>query len=161
MPVYGLPAGAVNQGDVRLNVSFFIRQDQGAEFVSSPGLIMSHSCDIDKYDEVKHQLNGNQKKRFPIQVAPLFGLGHLDASQAGDVRAGRHRRYFYLPQEAPHHEMVADLWLTQPVPLLSVRRLTRAATLSEEYLARLWVHAFVTHSRKDPRDVFVGGQLAP
>jgi hypothetical protein len=57
--------------------------------------------------------------------------------------------------------MVADLWLTQPVPLVIVRRLPRAATLSAEHLAKLWAHSFVTMSRKDPADVFIGGQLAP
>lgn len=161
MAVYGQPEGAINQGDIRSGVPFYVRQHYGFRLVSTLGLIVSHSCDIDKYDEVKHQLTNNEQKRFPILVAPLYGLGSLSKDDAGNVRAGKHRRYFYISPEGRHNEQLADLWLTQPVPLLVVRSLPRLASLSREYLAKFWAHSFVTLSRKDPADVFVGGQLAP
>lgn len=161
MAVYGEPEKALNQGDVRASVPFLIRQHHSTQFIPVLGLVVSHSCDIDKYDEVKHSLTNNEKKRWPIQVAPLYNLSSLDPSTAGDARSGRHRRYFYLPQEGSHSEMVADLWLTQPVPRVIVTGCQRLAALSAEHLARLWGHAFVTMSRKDPADVFIGGQLAP
>jgi hypothetical protein len=161
LAVYGQPEGAINQGDIRSSVPFYIRQQHTPNLVLTMGLIVSHSCDIDKYDEIKHTLGNNEKKRFPILVAPLYGLGSLTKEDAGNVRAGRHRRYFYVPAEGRHNEQVADLWLTQPVPLVIVRGLPRLATLSREHLAHFWAHAFVTLSRKDPADVFRGGQLAP
>jgi hypothetical protein len=161
LSVYGAPTGALNQGDIRVNVPFIRRQEHGSEFVHVHGLVVSHSCDIDKFAELKHQLTGNEQKRFPILLAPLYNLASLDASAAGDARVGRHRRYFYIPPEAPHHEMVADLWFTQPVPLVVVQRLARAATLSDGHVAKLWAHSFVTMTRRDPKDVFIGGRLAP
>jgi len=158
--VYGPPDGPLNQGDVIAGVPFYIRQDHSRELVSVPGLVYSHSCDIDKYDETKHSLTGNQKKRWPVQMIPLLSPKNVDAGALGDVKAGRHRRYFYLPKESPHHELVADFWLAQPIPLLVVQGLQRVATLSDEHLAKLWTHSFVAVSRKDPARVFQGGRLA-
>jgi hypothetical protein len=138
LAVYGQPEGAINQGDVRLGVRFYIRQQHSYQRVIALGMIVSNSCDIDKYAEVKHTLTNNERKRWPISVAPLYGLGSLSASTAGEVRAGRHRRYFYLPQEDRHNEQVVDLWLIQPVPLVVIRGLTRIGTLSREHLAKFW-----------------------
>lgn len=161
MAVYGQPERAINQGDIRASVPFYIRQQHSLQLVVGLGMIVSNSCDIDKYDEIKHTLNNNERKRFPISVAPLYGLGSLSVSATGDVRAGRHRRYFYVPPEGRHNEQLVDLWLAQPVPLVVIRGLTRIATLSKEHLAKFWAHAFVTMSRKDPADVFIGGQIEP
>lgn len=137
------------------------RQQHGVSFAPLPGLVTSHSCDIDKYEEEKHGLSGNQKKAWPVSVAPLFSLETLSAGQAGDVRSSRHRRFFHIPREGPNREMMADLWFEQPVPLVLLLPLSRMATLSPEWLARLWTHAFVGLTRKDPAEVFVGGQLGP
>jgi len=125
-----------------------------------PGLVLSHSCDIDKYDEQKHKLAGNAQKRWPVQMVPLMTPSGFDKGTLGDVRAGRHHRYFLLPKEGPHQDLLADFWLAQPVPLLVVKSLQRVATLSEEYLAKLWTHAFVVTTRKKPSEVFQGGRLA-
>lgn len=142
------------------NVPFYMRQEHGHALVPVPGLVLSHSCDIDKYDEEKAKLNGNQRKRWPVQMLPLLSTADLSKGALGDVKAGRHRRYFYIPKEGPHQELVADFWLAQPVPLLVVKALTRLGTLSDDYLARLWTHAFVAISRKNPVEVFKGGRLA-
>jgi hypothetical protein len=100
LAVYGPPEGAVNQGDIWLNVPFLGRQELGIDFpIYSPGLVVSHSCDIDKYDEIKDRLAENEKKRFPILLAPVLGFGDLDPSLRGEVKSGRQRRYFYLPAE--------------------------------------------------------------
>lgn len=160
MAVYGAPDGDLNQGDVLANVPFYGRQEHGNELVTVPGLVLSHSCDIDKFDEVKHTLTGNQRKRWPVQMLPLMTPAALDKGALGDTKGGRHRRYFYIPKEGHHQELVADFWLAQPVPLVVLKRLQRLATLSDEYLAKLWTHAFVAISRKEPTDVFQGGRLA-
>lgn len=160
MAVYGSPERDLNQGDIWANVPFYARQLHSNKLVVLPGLVLSHSCEIDKFDELKDKLTGNEQKRWPVQMVPLMNLGALDDGQKGDVKAGRHRRFFYIPKEGRHHEMVADFWQAQPVPLLVVKGLNRVATLSDEYLAQLWTHAFVAVSRKKPSDVFQGGRLA-
>lgn len=159
--MYGPPEGGLNQGDVIAGVPFYSRQDHGqGTLVVAPGLVFSHSCDLDKYDEEKSKLDGNQRKRWPVQMLPLVSPATFDRATLGDVRAGRQRRFFLLPKEGRHQELVADFWLAQPVPLLVVKSLNRVATLSDEYLAKLWTHAFVTMTRKKPSDVFQGGRLA-
>lgn len=159
--MYGKPEGALNQGDVIAGVPFFVRKDvEGRELYDGPGLVLSHSCDIDKFAEIKGTLSGNQRKRIPIQMLPLLSLSSVDATMLGDVRKGRHKRYFFIPRENQHQELVADFWLAQPIPIMVVQKLSRIATLSDEYLAKLWTHSFVSVSRKDPAQVFQGGRLA-
>jgi hypothetical protein len=160
LPVYGPPEGGLNQGDVIRDVPFHVFREHSPELVAAPGLVISHSCDIDKFDELKAKLTGNGRKRWPIQMVPLMSTAALDAAQIGDAKAGRHRRFFYIPKEGRHQELLADFWLAQPVPLVIVQTLTRLGTLSDEYLAKLWTHAFVSISRKKPADVFEGGRLA-
>jgi hypothetical protein len=161
LAVYGRPEKALNQGDIFPNVPFYSRQVDGSfTLLTVPGLVLTHSCDIDKYDEVKGKLSGNQKKRWPIQMLPLLSPADLDKGALGDTKAGRHKRYFFIPKEDRHQELVADFWLAQPVPILDIQKLTRLATLSEEYLARLWSHAIVAVSRKEPQRLFEGGRLA-
>jgi hypothetical protein len=160
LPVYGPPEKDLNQGDLIAEVPFISRRRRDCEAVVLAGLVTTNSCDLDKYTELRDSLTRNQRLAWPVTVAPLYGLEDLDRAAAGDVRAHRHRRYFYLPREAPQPEMMADLWLQQPVPLSVITRLNRLATLSDEWLARLWLHAFITFSRRDPKDVFVGGTLS-
>lgn len=161
MAVYGPPEGGLNQGDVIAGVPFYARRDHGqGSLVVVPGLVFSHSCDIDKFDEEKHKLDGNARKRWPVQMLPLLTPASFDTSVLGEVRAGRHRRYFLIPKESRHQELLADFWLAQPIPLLVVKSLTRVATLSDEYLAKLWTHAFVAITRRNPSEVFHGGRLA-
>lgn len=160
MPVYGPPEKELNQGDVVADVPFIGRRLRDTTSVVLPGLITSNGCDLDKYWELREDLSRNQKLAWPVTLAPLHGLEGLDHGAAGDARGNRHRRYFYIPAEGQQPEMVADLWLQQPVPLALVQRLERRATLSDEWVARLWLHAFVTFTRRDPEDVFVGGTLS-
>jgi len=127
--------------------------------LSMLGLVISHSCDIDKFREERPKLATRARNAWPVTLAPVYGLENLDAGQAGDVRAGRHRRYFHLPSEAKIPELMADLWMQQPVPIVRVLALKRRATLDPEWVARLWLHIFVTTSRRNPKDVFVGGTL--
>lgn len=160
MAVYRSPEGDLNQGDVLANVPFYVRQEHGNTLVPAPGLVLSHSCDIDKFDEEKHKLAGNVRKRWPVQMIPLMSPAAMDQGALGDTKAGRHKRYFYIPKEGHHQELVADFWLAQPVPLVVLKSLQRLATLSDDYLARLWTHSFVAISRKQPTEVFQGGRLA-
>lgn len=160
MPVYGPPEKELNQGDLIAEVPFVKRRLHDVVLVPPLlGLITSNSCDIDKYEEQHDSLTRNQRLAFPLTLAPVYGLGQLDAGSAGDVRSHRHRRFFYLPAADGHPECLADIWMQQPVSLELVRRLPRVATLDREWLARLWLHLFVMFTRREPEDVFIGGQL--
>ena len=160
MAVYG-PRSArnLNQGDVLRGVPFIARKDLGAKNLAAlPGLVVSHSCDVDKYDEDKRSLEGNVKKAWPVTVVPLLSPAQLDEGVLGDVRAHRQYRYFYLPREAQHQELIADLWQMQPVPRIAIQRLERMATLSDDYLQRLWAALIVLFTRVDPGAVLSDGE---
>lgn len=152
MGVYGPRSDRnLNQGDVLRAVPFIARKDLGAKDLAAlPGLVVSHSCDVDKYEAEKHKLDGNAKKAWPVTLVPLLSPEHLEDRLLGDVRAHRQYRYFHLPREANHQELVADLWQMQPVPRIAVQRLDRIATLSDEYLRRLWAALIVLFTRVDP-----------
>jgi hypothetical protein len=103
LAVYGPSEEGLSQGDIISSVSFYSRQDHGpGTLVAVPGLVLSHSCDIDKFDEMKAKLDGNTQKRWPVQMLPLLTTADIDKGALGDVRAGRHRRYF------------GDLWSSAP-----------------------------------------------
>jgi hypothetical protein len=160
LAVYGPPTGALNQGDLIGDVPFIARRLHDQQPITLPGLITSNSCDLDKFAKERPKLERNQMLSWPATVAPVYDLDSLDAGGAGDVRGDRHRRYFLLPREGQQPEQMADLWLQQPVPICELERLPRLATLSDEWLRRLWLHAFVTLTRRDPKAVFVGGTLS-
>lgn len=142
-------------------VPFIDRKDLGAkDLVTVPGLVVSHSCDIDKYDEVKHRLGGNEKKAWPVTVVPLLSPDQMDEGVLGDVRAHRHHRYFHLPHEGPNQELVTDLWRIQPVPRMALMRLDRVGTLSDDYLHRLWAALIVVFTRVDPQSLQQENRLA-
>jgi hypothetical protein len=157
LAVYGPPAKELNQGDVLRDVPFLKRRKHDVELIVAPGLVTSHSCDIDKFESISDR---NARLRFPLTVAPVVGLDTVDAEVAGNVRADKHRRFFYLPREGPFSERMVDRWWQQPIPLVLLRELKREATLSDEHLARLWEFDFVSFSRRDPKRVFIGGTLA-
>lgn len=151
----------LNQGDVLRAVPFIDRKDLGAkDLVAVPGLVVSHSCDVDKYDEVKHRLEGNAKKSWPITMVPLLSPDQMDETVLGDVRAHRQHRYFHIPREAQHQELVADLWRIQPVPRMALMRLERVGTLSDDYLHRLWAALVVLFTRVDPQVLLEENRLA-
>lgn len=140
---------------------FIVRKDLGAkDLVTVPGLVLSHSCDVDKYDEVKHRLGSNEKSAWPVTLAPLLSTNQMDEGVLADVRAGRHHRYFHLPHEGTHQELIADLWRIQPVPRMAITRLERVGTISDDYLHRLWAALVVLYTRVDPTTLLKGNSLA-
>jgi hypothetical protein len=149
------------QGSVDLTVTNVNGIFGGTPRLVVPGLVLTHSCDVDKFDKLKPNVAGNERKRYPLTVAPLLPAAEFSNGVIGDIRAGRHKRFFLLPAEEGHPAMVADLWSMQQVPLLEVKRLKREATLSPEHLAKLHVHLFVLFSHRNPDEVFTGGRLAP
>ena len=152
MGVYG-PGLDINlsQGDILRAVPFISRKDLGAKDLDAlPGLVVSHSCDVDKYIEKKDSLDGNTKKAWPVTMVPLLSPAQMEDDVLNDVRAHRQYRYMHLPREARHQELIADLWQMQPVPRMAVLRLDRIATLSEDYLHRLWAALIISFTRVDP-----------
>lgn len=120
------------------------------DLASLPGLVVSHSCDVDKYIEKKDSLDGNTKKAWPVTMVPLLSPAQMEEDVLSDVRAHRHYRYLHLPREAQHQELIADLWQMQPVPRMAVERLNLIATLSEDYVNRLWAALIISFTRVDP-----------
>jgi hypothetical protein len=160
LPVYGKPEGKLNQGDLLRNVPFLMRRGGDLSRQEANGLITSNSCDYDKFVELRAKLDRNQRLAWPLSVAPLSGLEILSSAAAGDARAGRHRRFFYVPRESSLQEQIADMWHEQPIPIVILERLDRVASLSDESLFKLWAYTFVRRTRLDPADVFKGGQLS-
>jgi hypothetical protein len=71
-------------------------------------------------------------------VAPVHPVDDLTGDRQAAVRADNMPRYFYLPEEEDRPELVADLYLEQPVIFASLLELDRLTSLSPEWLGRLW-----------------------
>jgi len=115
-----------NQGDVFADVDFI-----GS---TGEGMITAHDCVCDKY----LRLNEERAARFVITVAPVHPIDQLQGDWQHYARAGHMPRYFHLPAEGERPELVADLWLEQPVRMQELVAGVRLTSLSPEWLARLW-----------------------
>lgn len=121
---------AANQGDVF----------EGLTLAGRPmdGMITAHDCVLDKY-LVPNRITQAEAQHFVVSVAPVHPLHLLTGDRPANARAGRMPRYFYLPAEGEREELVADLWLEQPMRFKDL--LTdgeRVTSLSDEWLGRLW-----------------------
>lgn len=134
MPVYAdRSSDAANQGDIFEDVPFATVPD-GAAW----GMIVSHDCDCDKFLKPKTPIPDDQRPVWPITMAPVHPIEQLTGGRIKAVRNREMPRYFHLPAEAGLPELVADLWLEQPVPMEQVLRCERHASLSDEWRSHLW-----------------------
>lgn len=119
-----------NQGDVFEAVPF------GGFTID--GMVTSHDCVCDKYLEPRTPLSEEAAAEFPVSVAPVHPLDQLTDDWRAAVLRDRMPRYFLLPAEGERPDLVADLYLEQPVRFAEVLDCDRATSLSPEWLARLW-----------------------
>jgi hypothetical protein len=103
------------------------------------GMITSHDCVCDKYLDPKTPLSPEAAAAFRISVAPVHPVDLLTGDRRAAVRAREMPRYFYLPEEDGRPELVADLYLDQPVRIATLLdQHPRLTSLSAESLGRLW-----------------------
>jgi hypothetical protein len=121
---------AANQGDVFEAVEF--------NGFTMDGMITAHDCVCDKYLNPRTPLDEEAAARFTISVAPVHAVDALTGDRRAAVRSNNMPRYFYLPEEDGRPELVADLYLEQPVVFAAVLEQPRLASLSPEWLGRLW-----------------------
>lgn len=163
MAVYADPDAPdrLNQGDLLADVAF-VGQDarDRTQRNQALGLITSHSCDCDKFFALREKgLPEEIEMTWPIMVAPVHSPDDLLGGQPGDARAGRMPRYFPLPAEGDHPDLVVDLWREEAVPAVTLLELDRQACLSRETLLAAYVHLWVLRTRLPPKDVFKEGAL--
>ncbi len=116
-------------------------------------VVTQHGCDCEKFDHAKEKNQATD--HFAVQVAPVFEIKHLrDDGKHKDIRSGRVPQYFSIPSEDKRPELVADLWLEQPLPTADLLQLKRVDSLSEEWCRRLVIQIFVLRSRVEVKDVF-------
>jgi len=123
-------AHAANQGDVFASVRF--------NGFAMDGMIVAHDCVCDKYVEPRRPLTPEAVAAFTISVAPVHGLDELTGDRQAHARRGEMPRYFFMPAEGDRADLVADLWLEQPVLFSLVLEQPRISSLSDEWRARLW-----------------------
>jgi hypothetical protein len=146
-----------NQGDVFREVSFWI---PGANaWRKMLGLVVQHDCDLDKFLKPRTPLSDAERDAFAVTVAPVHPIDDLSGGRPKAVRAGDMSRYFHLPAEDDHDELVADLWLEQAVRMVDLLECDRMASLSDEWRERLWAQIFKLRIRLDESKVFVKGGL--
>ena len=102
------------------------------------GMIAAHDCVCDKFLDPRTPLPDEVRQVWTITMAPVHPLADLTGDRVAAVRADRMPRYFYLPAEGDRPELVADLYLEQPVRFLRVLEGDRLTSLSAEWIARLW-----------------------
>jgi hypothetical protein len=112
-------------------------------------MIVSHDCDCDKFLKPKTPIPDKAKPLWPITMAPVHPIEHLDGARIKLIRQDRIDRYFHLPGENGLPELVADLWLEQPVPMVKALDCERQASLSDEWRARLWAQIIRLRTRRD------------
>jgi hypothetical protein len=124
------------------------------------GLVLAHDCDCDKFLKPSTPIPEDQRPSWAVSVAPVHPISVLTGGRPRAVREGKMVRYFWLPEENTMEELVADLWLAQPIPCIQLLAAERAACLSDEWRHRLWTQLFKLQTRLDPADVFKEGSLS-
>ncbi len=134
-----------NQGDIFDGVPFT------AYVPGQPtlGMIVSHDCDCDKFLKPTTPVPDQARPLWPITVAPVHLIDALDGARIKLIREDRMDRYFHLPEANGLPELVADLWLEQPVPIVDVLECERQASLSDEWRGRLWAQIVRLRTRRD------------
>lgn len=155
MAVYRDHDHEIDQGDVLVDVPFVFRRGESVEVKPRLGVVTSHGCDCERYTRRRDQgADDVFLETYTVQVAPLIHTVDFDAGVLGDIRRGRVRKYFAIPADDEHPEVLIDLHLEQPVPVAELLDLHRETSLSDETWAQLVVHQFVLQSRLNPDDVF-------
>jgi hypothetical protein len=134
LPVYCDRLDAVNQGDIFANVPFVVPPGGGEAW----GMVISHDCEVDKFVRPARPLTARARASWRFTLAVVHPVDDLGSDRAGNVRADRMPRYFYLPAEGELPELCADLWTVQPVLAEEVAGCGRIASLSPESRERLW-----------------------
>jgi hypothetical protein len=151
--VYGDAHYALDQGYLLDAVPVRFPRSGEDSVEQSLAVVTSHGCDCDRYERAKAA--GDSGETLVVQVAPVHPLAALDDNGLhNDIRKGGVHRYFHIPAEAGHDELVADLFFEQPLPTGDLMRLVRVASLSEDWCWRLSLQIFVLRSRKRIEDVF-------
>lgn len=134
MPVYQDRPDPINQGDIFDGVPFL--DPPSGEM--SWGMVISHDCDADKFLQPARPLTQTAFESWRLTVAVVHPVDELGGGRAGDVRADRMPRYFYLEAERDLPELCADLWTVQPVRAAELVECDRVASLSPASRERLW-----------------------
>lgn len=134
MPVYGERPDQINQGDIFDEVPFL---DPPAGDTSW-GMVISHDCDVDKFLRPARPLSPTASSSWRITMAVVHPVDDLAGGRAGDVRADRMPRYFFLEAEGDLPDLCADLWTEQPIRAEGLLYCQRLASLSPESRERLW-----------------------
>jgi hypothetical protein len=148
VPVYQARDELVSQGDIFRDIAILFPVAGGPGQTAMLGaVVISHDCDCDK---AAGRGDDAEPDMVLVSVAPVYPIGFLAGGKAGDVRAGRVRRYFHLPAEDPHDEQVVDLALIQPAPVGTLLGRERVASLSDDYRGRLLYQIWVLLERREP-----------
>lgn len=149
---------AISQGDIFEGITFYRRSAGAApEAWVRPGMVTSHSCDLDKYGVAASRgVTGPLLHEWPVTVAPVLQAVSLTGGQAGDALKGRMPRYFPLPSDGNAPDYVVDLWLEQPVPFEDIASTRRLASLTDDGQRSLWIHSLWLRSRMKPRQLAIG-----
>lgn len=159
MPVYEDRGEPVNQGDIFDGVPFVLPHGQERPSAEFMGMVISHDCDCDKFFNERERGRLPEPERFCLTVAPAYPCEELQGGQCGDARAGRIRRFFWLPAERDLPELVIDLWFEQPVPMTELLGRQRLVSLSDEYRRRLHIQIWELRTRIAAAQ-FLGGDGA-
>jgi hypothetical protein len=113
-----------------------------SEGLSMPGIVVSHSCDLDKPD-AKYVL-----------VAPLVPMATIQSEHQGAVRTGSNVSKMFIPGCDELGEGCLDFRLILPLPLTFVRGSKRVASMSDEARELLWARlvAFFTYRNMPPEN---------
>lgn len=134
MPVYADRPEQVNQGDIFEQVPFL----DGPAGASAWGMVISHDCDVDKFLHPSRPISPMASSSWRITMAVVHPVDDLAGGRAGDVRADRMPRYFFLAAEGELPDLCADLWTEQPVRADQLVNCPRVVSLSPETRERLW-----------------------
>jgi hypothetical protein len=134
LPVYADRPDPINQGDIFERVPFLDPPAGEAAW----GMVISHDCDVDKFVKPDRPLTPIAHESWRITMAVVHPVDDLGRNRAGNVRADRMPRYFFLPAEGELPDLCADLWTEQPIRARELLECPRIASLSPDTRERLW-----------------------
>jgi hypothetical protein len=97
-----------------------------------------------------------ERENFRITVAHVHPIDELTGGRPRAVRSDSMPRYLHLPAEDAMPELVADLWLEQPVRVVDLLQCSRVASLSPEWRYRLWWKIIRLRLGQDYRRILQG-----
>jgi hypothetical protein len=117
----------LNQGDILDDVVFLVPLGDEHYVESGKVMIVSHDCECDRSIE---------RIGVPLSAAPLTSFDEIDGANPGDsgnVRAGRHSRYWALPEDPPMDGgWAVDFALLQPVLVGRLSQGRRVASIDDD-----------------------------